>query len=105
MHAHEFIMGYLHTYISIYIYIQFTINLSSVSSTQCLHKKVSYLYIYIITKFVTKYKNDNEYELYCMLINTILWRLNELVAGPTRHVTSSSQTAMTRQVFILVLMT
>ena len=39
-----------------------------------------------------------------MLINTILWRLNELVAGPTRHVTSSSQTAMTRQVFILVLM-
>ena len=52
---------------------------------------------------VTKFKNDNEYELYCMLINTILWRLNELVAGPTRHVTSSSQTAMTRQVFILVL--
>ena len=54
---------------------------------------------------VTKFKNDNEYELYCMLINTILWRLNELVAGPTRHVTSNSQTAMTRQVFILVLMT
>ena len=54
---------------------------------------------------MTKFKNDNEYELYCMLINTILWRLNELVAGPTRHVTSSSQTAMTRQVFILVLMT
>ena len=50
---------------------------------------------------MTKYENDNEYELYCMLINTILWRLNELVAGPTRHVTSSSQTVVTRQVFII----
>ena len=57
------------------------------------------------TTVVTKFKNDNEYELYCMLINTILWRLNELVVGPTRHVTSSSQTSVTRQVFILVLMT
>ena len=54
---------------------------------------------------VFKYKNDNEYELYCMLINTILWRLNELVAGPTRHMTSSSQTAVTRQAIGLYIST